>query len=190
MEAARLLASIVPRCGLIRFANTGTEAALHALHVARAATGRERVAKAEGAYHGWFDAVWVSCWGAPDAIGPAERPASPPGSGGLSRHTAETLVLPFNNAEATERLLREQAGELAAVFVEPVLIDLGWIPASREYLESLRSVTQELGIVLVFDELLTGFRVARGGARELYGIDADLTLYGKALGNGHAIAAV
>jgi glutamate-1-semialdehyde 2,1-aminomutase len=189
-EAVELLAEIVPDLGRVRFANTGTEAALHALHVARAATGKERVAKAEGAYHGWFDAVWVSCWGAPDAIGPADRPASPPGSGGLSRHTAETLVLPFNDVGATERLLREHAGDLAAVFLEPVLIDLGYVPARPEYLGAVRELTAELGIVLVFDELLTGFRVARGGARELYGIRPDLTLYGKALGNGFPIAAV
>jgi glutamate-1-semialdehyde 2,1-aminomutase len=190
MEAARLLASIVPRAGKIRFANSGTEAAMHALHVARAATGKERVAKAEGAYHGWSDPLWVSCWGAPDKIGEPERPASPPGSGGLSRHSAETLVLPFNDLPATEALLREQAGALAAVFVEPVMIDLGWIPASPDYLHLLRALTEELGIVLVFDELLTGFRLARGGAREFYGIDADLSLYGKALGNGYPIAAV
>ncbi len=190
VEAAELLAAIVPDFGRVRFANTGTEAALHALHIARAATGKERVAKAEGAYHGWFDPVWVSCWGAPDAIGPADRPASPPGSGGLSRQTAETLVLPFNDVEATERLLREHAEDLAAVFLEPVLIDIGWIPARREYLEAVRELTGELGIVLVFDELLTGFRVARGGAREHYGIRPDLTLYGKALGNGFPIAAV
>jgi glutamate-1-semialdehyde 2,1-aminomutase len=190
IEAAEVLAAVVPGFGKVRFANTGTEAALHALHIARAATGKERVAKAEGAYHGWFDALWVSCWGPPDAIGDAARPASPPGSAGLSCHTAETLVLPFNDLHATERLLREHASDLAAVFVEPVLIDLGWIPARREYLESLRALTQELGIVLVFDELLTGFRLAPGGAREWYGIEPDLTLYGKALGNGFPIAAV
>jgi len=189
-EAAELLAEIVPGFGRVRFANTGTEAAIHALHVARAATGKERLAKAEGAYHGWFDAVWVSCWGAPDAIGAAERPASPPGSAGLSRHTAETLVLPFNDVDSTERLLREHADDLAAVFLEPVLIDLGYVPARPEYVEALRELTAELGIVLVFDELLTGFRVARGGARELYGIEPDLALYGKALGNGYPIAAV
>jgi glutamate-1-semialdehyde 2,1-aminomutase len=127
IEAALLLARLVPRCGKVRFANTGTEAAMHALHVARAATGRERVAKVEGAYHGWSDPLWVSCWGAPDAIGEPARPASPPGSAGLSRHAAETLVLPFSDADATARLLREHASDLAAVFVEPVLIDVGWI---------------------------------------------------------------
>jgi len=189
-EAAELLATIIPSFGRVRFASTGTEAALHALHVARAATGKERVAKAEGAYHGWFDALWVSCWGTADAIGEADRPASPPGSGGLSRHTAETVVLPFNDVGTTERLLREHADDLAAVLLEPVLIDLGYVPARPEYVEAVRELTAELEIVLVFDELLTGFRVARGGARELYGIQPDLTLYGKALGNGFPIAAV
>jgi glutamate-1-semialdehyde 2,1-aminomutase len=92
--------------------------------------------------------------------------------------------------QATEALLRAHAADLAAVFVEPVLIDLGWIPARPDYLEALRALTTELGIVLVFDELLTGFRLARGGAREWYGIHADLALYGKALGNGFPIAAV
>ena len=190
LEAVELLASMIPGFGKTRFANTGTEAVMHALRIARAATGKERIAKPEGSYHGWYDAVWVSCWGAPGAIGPADRPASPPGSGGLSRHAAETLVLPFNDVAATEQLLREHAGDLAAVIVEPVLIDLGWIPATQAYLEALRVLTGELGIVLVFDELLTGFRLAPGGARETYGIQPDLTLYGKALGNGFPIAAV
>lgn len=190
LEAAELLAEIVPGFGRVRFANTGTEAAMHALHVARAATGKDGVAKTEGAYHGWHDPLWVSCWGAPEAIGPAHAPASPPGSGGLSRHAAETLVLPFNDAPATERLLRARAAELAVVLVEPVMIDLGWIPARRDYLETLRQLTAELGILLVFDELLTGFRLAPGGAREWYGIDPDLTLYGKALGNGYPVAAL
>jgi glutamate-1-semialdehyde 2,1-aminomutase len=190
IEAAELLAELVPDFGAVRFANTGTEAAMHALHVARAATGRDAVAKVEGAYHGWHDPLWVSCWGAPDAIGPSEAPARPPGSSGLSRHAEETLVLPFNDVEATERLLRSRAAELAAVFVEPVMIDLGWIPARRDYLEALRDTSKELGIVLVFDELLSGFRLALGGAREWYGIQPDLTLYGKALGNGFPVAAL
>lgn len=190
VEAVELLASMIPEFGKARFANSGTEAAMHALRIARAATGRERAAKPEGGYHGWSDPVWVSCWGAPEAIGPAERPSSPPGSAGLSRHASETLVLPFNDVEATEQLLREHAADLAAVFVEPVLIDLGFIPATQAYLERLRSLTRELGIVLVFDELLTGFRLAPGGARETYGVTPDLTLYGKALANGFPLAAV
>jgi glutamate-1-semialdehyde 2,1-aminomutase len=190
VEAAELLAELVPDFGLVRFVSTGTEAAMHALHVARAATGRDGVAKVEGAYHGWHDPLWVSCWGAPAAIGPSEEPAAPPASDGLSPDAADTLVLPFNDVEATERLLRRHASELAALFVEPVLIDLGWIPARRDYLESLRVITGELGIVLVFDELLTGFRLTLGGAREWYGIRPDLTLYGKAIGNGFPVAAL
>jgi glutamate-1-semialdehyde 2,1-aminomutase len=189
-EAVELLAEIVPGFGKARFANTGTEAAMHALRIARAATGRDRIAKPEGSYHGWYDDVWVSTWGAPADIGPPSEPASPPGSRGLSAHAAETLVLPFNDVEATDALLDEHGRELAAVILEPVMIDLGWVPASREYLEHLRARTADLGVVLVFDELLTGFRVAPGGARELYGVVPDLTLYGKALANGFPLAAV
>ena len=190
VEAVELLAEIVPDFGCARFANTGTEAAMHALQIARAATGRDGVAKIEGAYHGWHDPLWVACWAPEEALGALHAPLSPPGSAGLARHTADTLVLPFNDIAATERLLRARAGDLAAVFVEPVLIDVGWIPAAPAYLEALRGLTLDLGIVLVFDELLTGFRLAPGGAREWYGVTPDLTLYGKALGNGYPVAAV
>jgi glutamate-1-semialdehyde 2,1-aminomutase len=99
-------------------------------------------------------------------------------------------VLPFNDIESTEALLREHGAELAAVILEPIMIDIGWIPARRDYLERLRTLTAELGALLIFDELLTGFRVAPGGARELYGVVPDLTLYGKALANGYPLAAV
>lgn len=188
--AVERLAAIIPDFGQVRFANTGTEALMHALAIARHHTGRERVAKPEGGYHGWFDPLWVSTWPSADQIGPAERPAAPPSSAGLSATAAGTVVLPFNDVETSERLLREHADELAAVVVEPVLIDIGYIPATPEYLRRLREVTAELGIVLIFDELLTGFRVAPGGAREMYGITPDLTTYGKALANGYPIAAV
>src|SRR5579875_3754812 len=150
VEAAALMARLIPDFGKVRFANTGTEAALHAIQIARAA----------------------------------------PGTAGLSRHAADTLVVPFNDIAQTERLLSENARRLAAVLVEPVMIDVGYVPADREYLAMLRTVTREHDIVLIFDELLTGFRVAPGGARELYGIVPDLTLYGKALSNGYPLAAV
>lgn len=189
-EAAQLLASMVPDFGKVRFANTGTEAVMHAIHIARAATGRERIAKPEGSYHGWYDPVWVSCWPPPDRMGTPDRPAPIPASSGLSETATGTLVLPFNDVEATERLLRGNGSQLAAVIVEPVMIDLGWIPATTAYLEAVRTLTEEFGILLIFDELLTGFRLSPGGAREMYGIRPDLTLYGKALANGFPLAAV
>ncbi|MCG5220089.1 aspartate aminotransferase family protein [Streptosporangium soli] len=190
VEAVELLAEIVPGCGSVRFANTGTEAAMHALAIARHATGRPAVAKAESSYHGWSDPLWVSTWPPPAQWGPTGAPAAVPSSAGLAPDAADTLVLPFNDADGTEALLRRNADRLAAVFVEPVLIDIGYVPATPGYLRRLREVTAELGIVLVFDELLTGFRVAPGGARELYGVRADLTLFGKAIANGYPVAAV
>jgi glutamate-1-semialdehyde 2,1-aminomutase len=188
IEAIELLAEIVPDFGRARLANTGTEALMHALMIARVATGRDRVAKIEAAYHGWSDFLHVSCWPAPGVAGASDCPSSPPGSPGLSRHAVETVVLPFNEPDQAERILREYAADLAAVVVEPILIDIGFIPAESAYLQRLRAITEELGIILVFDELLTGFRVAPGGARELYGIHPDLTTYGKAIANGYPIA--
>jgi glutamate-1-semialdehyde 2,1-aminomutase len=189
VDAVEAMARIIPDFGQVRFANTGTEALMHALAIARHATGRQRIAKAEGAYHGWADPFWVSTWASADQLGPADRPAAPPGSAGLSG-ADDTLVIQFNDVPATEALLREHASSLAAVVLEPVLIDVGFVPATPAFLERVRALTEELGIVLIFDELLTGFRLAPGGAREYYGIQADLSTYGKALGNGYPIAAV
>jgi glutamate-1-semialdehyde 2,1-aminomutase len=184
IEAIEQLAQIVPGFGRARFANSGTEALMHALAIARAATGRDGVAKVEGAYHGWFDLLFVSTWPPLAEAGPLERPLPTPGGAGLSRHAAETVVIPFNDADAAEQVLREHAGQLAALVLEPAMIDIGFIPGEPDYLERLRAVTAELGIVLIFDELLTGFRIAPGGAREAYGVHPDLTTFGKALANG------
>jgi glutamate-1-semialdehyde 2,1-aminomutase len=190
VAAVELLAEIVPGVEAIRFANTGTEAVLHALRIARAATGRSRIAKAEASYHGWADPVWVSTWPPLDQAGAAEAPRPVPGSAGLGAEAASTVVLPFNDIPATTEVLRAHGDQLAAVIVEPVMIDIGFVPATRAYLDHLRALTRELGIVLIFDELLTGFRLAPGGARESYGITPDLTTYGKAIANGYPIAAV
>jgi glutamate-1-semialdehyde 2,1-aminomutase len=182
------MAQMIPAFGMARFANTGTEAVMHALQVARAITGRDGVAKPEGGYHGWYDPVYVSCWGSWETIGDSKAPAAPPGSPGLAASAATTLVVPFNDVDATAALLRANAARLAAVIIEPVMIDIGYVPASPEYLAMLRELTAKLGILLIFDELLTGFRLAQGGARESYGIRPDLTTYGKAIGNGYPIA--
>ena len=190
VRAASQLHQLVPGVERVRFANTGTEAVMHALIAARAKTGRDRIAKPEGSYHGWYDFVFVSAWAAPDRLGSATAPAAPPGSVGLSAHAANTVVVPFNDLEATERLLRAHQAELAAFILEPTLIDVGYIPATQAYLQGVRQLTQELGIVLIFDELLTGFRLPGNSAAAFYKVEPDLTLYGKAIGNGQIVAAV
>jgi glutamate-1-semialdehyde 2,1-aminomutase len=190
VDAVEALASVIPDCGMIRFANTGTEALMHALAIARHHTGRHLVAKAEGAYHGWYDSLWVSTWASADQLGPQASPAAPAGSAGLAAGPETTVVIPFNDVAATADILRARADQIAAVVVEPVMIDIGYVPATAGYLAALRDLTRRLGIVLIFDELLTGFRIAPGGAREVYGIMPDLTTYGKAIGNGYPVAVV
>ena len=190
VDAAESLAAVIPNCGLIRFANTGTEALMHATAIARFATGRALVAKVEGAYNGWYDPLWVSTSAPGRPARPLSSPDAPPGSAGLVAGSATTVVIPFNDVAATSEVLRARADQIAAVVIEPVMIDIGYIPATAEYLIALREITRELGIVLIFDELLTGFRIAPGGAREVYGIQADLSTYGKAIANGYPIAVV
>jgi glutamate-1-semialdehyde 2,1-aminomutase len=190
VDATEALAAAIPDCGMIRFANTGTEALMHAMAIARHVTGRTLVVKAEGAYHGWYDSLWVSTWASADELGPVSNPAAPPGSAGLAAGPDTTVVIPFNDVAATTGILRAHADKIAAVVVEPVMIDIGYVPATADYLSALRDLTKQLGIVLIFDELLTGFRLAPGGAREVYGIKPDLTTYGKAIGNGYPVAVV
>lgn len=191
VEAAELFLSQVPTADMVRFANSGTEAVLHAMELARSATGRPRVAKVEGAYHGWHSDMYVSAWPDLSLAGPADAPLPVLTHRGADQAVSErTLILPFNDVEATRRLVEAHADELAAVIVEPVMMDIGYIEATREYMQELRSLTERHGIVFVFDELLTGFRVAPGGAQEYYGVRPDLSTFGKAIANGYALAAV
>lgn len=191
IRAAELFLKMVPSAERVRFTNTGTEAMLHVLHMARAATGRQKITKVEGAYHGWFDSVFISTWPPLPQAGADNAPIATPGTAGLLKcATEDTIILPFNDSRAAERIIRAHAGELAAIVVEPIMIDVGFIPATPEYLQTLRRLADETGALLVFDELLTGFRVARGGAQEKYGLQADLAIFGKALGNGFPVAAV
>lgn len=191
VNAAELFLKMVPSAERVRFTNTGTEAMLHALHMARAYTGRQAIAKIEGAYHGWFDSVYVSTWPVLAQAGPDDAPVALPGTAGLMKSaTQDAVILPFNDSRATEQMVRKRAGDLAAIIVEPTMIDVGFIPAEREYLLTLRRLADETGALLIFDELLTGFRLARGGAQEYYNVQADLAIFGKALGNGFPVAAV
>ena len=174
----------VPGAEMTTFCNSGSEATLHALRLARAYTGRPKIAKFEGGYHGVHDTVLVSVKYRPEAAGPVTAPRPTVESPGIpAEAVANTLVLPFNDPAAFD-LVAAHAGELAAVIVEPVQGSAGSIPATPEFLAGLRAVTARHGIVLVFDEVITGFRLALGGAQETYGIRADLVAFGKILGGG------
>lgn len=191
VAAAETFLSLVRTAQRVRFTNTGTEAAIHAVHVARAITGRQGIAKVEGAYHGWWDDVFVSTWPDLAKAGDPLQPRPLPGGNGLSAHAVEAAtVLPFNDLDAARDILQGRRDSIAALFVEPTMIDVGFIPTTQEYLRGLRQITAELGIVLVFDELLTGFRLSRGGAQELHGVTPDLSMWGKALANGFPVAAL
>lgn len=186
---AQILVDRVPSVEQVRFANSGTEATLNAIRAARAFTGREKLAKMEGGYHGTHDAVAVSVGPSPEAGGDGRAPTSVIDYEGVpSRAADEAVVLPFNDPEACERIIRANAGDLACVIVEPVNGRSGMVPAEPGFLEGLREITSELGIVLIFDEVIS-FRVARGGAQEHFAVTPDMTTFGKVIGGGMPVGA-
>jgi glutamate-1-semialdehyde 2,1-aminomutase len=181
---ARQLQTHLPSLERVRFTNTGTEATMNAVRAARAWTGRPVIAKMEGGYHGSQAEMLVSTHPSAAEAGPPERPRPVPRCQGLpERILDQVLVLPFNDLDATAALLREQASRVAGVIVEPVLGSAGMIPAMPEYLAGLRELTAALGMVLIFDEVIS-FRVAPGGAQGLHGLRPDLTCLGKMIGGG------
>jgi len=183
---AEALTQRVASVDQVRFTNSGTEAVMCALRAARAYTGRSKVLKMEGAYHGSYDAAEVSVDPREDApVWPAGRPDGAGLSPGL---TGEVLIGPFNNLATVAALIDQHRGELAAVIVEPVMVAAGAIPATEEFLQGLRTVTRDADVLLIFDEVAT-FRLARGGAQERYGVRPDLTTFGKIIGGGLPIGA-
>lgn len=181
---AELLCERVPSFERVRFTNSGTEATMCAIRAARAFTGRQKIAKIEGGYNGSWDDVMVSTHPSGEQSGDLLRPDAAPASLGLTPGSIDNVVvLPFNEAETAARLIEQQAEQLAAVIVEPVMGSAGMIPAEQGYLDMLREVTERLGILLVFDEVIS-FRVAYGGAQEYYGVSPDLTCLGKLIGGG------
>ncbi|WP_067820060.1 aspartate aminotransferase family protein [Actinomadura kijaniata] len=188
-ELAELLCARVPSLERVRFAGSGTEAVMFALRLARAHTGRSRIAKMEGGFHGTHDDVAVSVRPSPGSWGPAHAPASTADMAGLPDGCPDrVLVLPFNDVASTTALLRRHHRDLAAVIVEPILGVGGMLPATGEYLAALRALCTELGIVLIFDEVIT-LRVSPGGAQAAYGVRPDLTVMGKVIGGGLPIGA-
>jgi glutamate-1-semialdehyde 2,1-aminomutase len=190
---AKLFCDMVPGVQKVTFCNSGTEATMYALRLARAATGRPLVAKFEGGYHGTHDLLAVS-FGRPRPdpkdFGPVEDPAALPESPGLAEGAwKDTIILPFNHPAAFDKI-RRHADRLAGVIIEPVQGAAGSIPADKEFLAKLRAVTREIGALLIFDEVITGFRLAPGGAQEFYEVVPDVSTYGKIAGGGLPFGAV
>lgn len=182
-EMAELIRAMVPGIDLLRMVNSGTEACMSALRVARGYTGRNKFIKFDGCYHGHADPFLVQAGSGVATLGIAQVPGVP------NSVSADTLVLPFNNAALVEEAVKAHPGEIAAIIVEPVAGNMGCIPPAEGYLEALRAICDREGIVLIFDEVMTGFRLAAGGAQELYGVRADLVTFGKIIGGGLPVGA-
>ncbi|MEH7225786.1 aspartate aminotransferase family protein [Bacillus sp. JJ1566] len=188
-EMANKLINYFPGIEQVRYTNSGLEATLLAIRLAQAYTGKTTIAKFEGHYHGGYNEVLLSVNPDIDEAGDEKKPNSVPESKGISAHNVEnTVILPFNDLESTEKIVRQYKDDIAAVIIEPV--QGGFIPAEKEFMDGLRKLTNDLGIVLIFDEVKTGFRLTLGGAQSIYGIKPDLTALGKVLGGGFPIGAV
>jgi glutamate-1-semialdehyde 2,1-aminomutase len=183
VEMAEVITAAYPSIELVRLVSSGTEAAMSAIRLARGATGRPLLVKFDGCYHGHADSLLVKA-------GSGGATFSIPDSAGVPAALAElTLTAPFNDLDAVRALFRERGREIAAVIVEPVAGNMGVVPPRPGFLQGLRELTQAHDAVLIFDEVITGFRVAYGGAQELYGVRADLTCLGKIIGGGLPVGA-
>ena len=180
---AEELVDAVPSVEKVRLVSSGTEASMSALRLARGATGRDRILKFSGCYHGHADALLAAAGSGLATLGIPSSPGVPAGA------AADTLVCPFNDVEAVTAAVERHGAELAAIIVEPVAGNMGVVPPATGFLEALRPLADTAGALLVFDEVITGFRVARGGAQELYGVTPDLTVLGKIAGGGLPLAA-
>jgi glutamate-1-semialdehyde 2,1-aminomutase len=182
-ELALLVKTLMPSMEMMRFVSSGTEAVMSALRLARAFTGRQKLLKFEGCYHGHTDALLVKAGSGVASLGL-------PDSAGVAPSTvANTLTLPFNDLAAAEALFAQEGEQLAAVLIEPVAGNMGCVPPAAGYLQGLRRLCTQYGALLVFDEVMTGFRVHAGGAQALYGITPDITTLGKILGGGLPVGA-
>jgi len=183
VELAELLVAAVPSLEMVRLVNSGTEATMTAIRLARAATGRDTIIKFDGGYHGHADTLLVQAGSGVLTQGIPGSPGVPQAIAGL------TLSLPYNNLETIQQAVDQYAGRIAAIIVEPVAGNIGVVPPAPGFLPGLRQVCHRHGIVLIFDEVITGFRVAWGGAQERYGVNPDLTCLGKVIGGGLPVGA-
>ena len=183
IEMAELIKSMCPNVDLIRMVSSGTEACMSAIRLARGFTGKNKFIKFEGCYHGHADAFLVK---AGSGVATFNIQTVPGVTAGVSN---DTLTAPYNDLEAVEKLFNENKNEIAAIIIEPVAGNMGCVPPLPDYLEGLRKICDEQNIVLIFDEVMTGFRLAQGGAQERFNIDADLITYGKVIGGGMPVGA-
>jgi glutamate-1-semialdehyde 2,1-aminomutase len=189
VEAARLVCSMVPSAERMRFGSSGSEVDQAAIRLARAATGRTKIIKFEGHYHGWFDNVLWSSSPALDAAGPVDAPTPVAGSKGqLASAAAEVVVLPWNDLDAVRSRLAR--GDIAGVIMEPAMCNQGSIAPAAGYLEGVREACTKAGTILIFDEVITGFRLGPGGAQEKFGVTPDVSTFGKAIANGFPVSAI
>ncbi len=182
-ELARRVCGRVPACEKVRFVSSGTEATMSAIRLARAATGRDGVVKVDGCYHGHVDSLLVKAGSGILTLGIPGSPGIPAALAAL------THVVPYNDAGAIERLLDSRGGEIACVILEPVAGNMGVVAPAPGYLAAVRDITKRHGVVLILDEVMTGFRVHRGGAQALYGVAPDLSCFGKVIGGGLPVGA-
>ena len=182
-KIAQLAISMVPNIDKIRFVNSGTEACMSAIRLARGFTGKEKIIKFKGCYHGHSDSFLIEAGSGAITFG---SPSSP----GVTNGTAkDTLLAPFNNLDCLHDIFKKNQNQIAAIIVEPVAGNMGCIPPIQGFLEKLRNLCDANGALLIFDEVMTGFRLARGGVQELYGINADIVCFGKVIGGGLPVGA-
>lgn len=182
VQLGDLVRQRMPHIEMMRFVSSGTEATMSAIRLARAHTGREAILKFEGCYHGHADSFLVRAGSGVATLSLPDSPGVPAAVAGL------TLTAPFNDLDATRDLARRKSSQIAAIIVEPVVGNSGFIPPANGFLEGLRSLADDIGALLIFDEVMTGFRIAPGGARERFGVTADLTTLGKVIGGGLPVA--
>ncbi len=192
LEVAEMIQKIVPNAERVRFANTGTEAVMAAIRLARGVTGRPKILKFEGHYHGWHDDLLVSSNVLPPAaLGLRSDPVKIPDSSGLNRTALDdTIVVPWNDLPALQRSIENHPAQIAAIITEGVMANMGVIPPADGYLQGLQKAARANGIVFILDETVTGFRIAPGGCQEYYKLSPDLVTFGKALGSGLPVAAL